>query len=279
MSEAKETNTIKIGDTYYDEDTISPSTYFDYVKGMKKNLKFEEYDIIIDTALKMLEKTKRTGQTVMAASLTHQLELAMKEVAAAKDGFDIFVDRKDIERYITDVEGKSIKIIDLEKYERDIPDEVLDKLEKAREHFDMIYIIFTDYTSKTTKKVAKERRDKDPVMFGAFRNEENDNIYIEDRLFFIADWVEPQCELTLEEIVRDIEKKDKKTITYRISTPESEEEVKKIFSAIKSKDMDQSEMEPVTIFEKVKRRITRKKTEDGEEKPKKRGRKKKTEEV
>lgn len=279
MSEAKETNTIKIGDTYYDEDTISPSTYFDYVKGMKKNLKFEEYDIIIDTALKMLEKTKKTGQTAMAASLTHQLELAMKEVAAAKDGFDIFVDRKDIERYITDVEGKSIKIIDLEKYERDIPDEVLDKLEKAREHFDMIYIIFTDYTSKTTKKVAKERRDKDPVMFGAFRNEENDNIYIEDRLFFIADWVEPQCELTLEEIVRDIEKKDKKTITYRISTPESEEEVKKIFSTIKSKDMEQSEMEPVTIFEKVKRRIIRKKTENGEEKPKKRGRKKKTEEA
>ena len=223
--------------------------------------------MIIDTTLTMLKKTELTGQTAMAKELAHQLELAIRELDAAKDGFDVFVNRKDIEKYIEDVESKAIKIIDLSNYEREIPDDVIDKLALAKKHFDKIYIIFTDYTKKETKKVAKARRDKDPIMFGAFHDkDENDNskIYVEDRLFFIADWKEDKCDLTLEEIVRDFQGKEKRDITYKVSNPKDEEEIKKL---LKSYNTPIEELEPTTIFEKVKkavrkRRTTRKKKEE-----------------
>ena len=277
--ETIEKETIMIGDKMYDKDAVTPSVYFEYVKGFKQKLDNEKQNIIIDTALKMLEKTKLTGQTGMAKELAHQVELALRELNAAKDGFDIFIDRKDIERYIEKISAKCVKIIELEKYERDIPDTVVDKLSLAKKHFDAIYVVFTDYTEKETKKVAKERRDKDPIMFGAFHDvddENHNNIYVEDRLFFIADWVEDKCDLTLEEMVREINYKDNKDITYRITTPEDEESVKNMLKSYNKPIMDS--YKPVSLFEKIKQKISRKKKSDDdieiEIKPK-RGRKKK----
>jgi len=240
------------------EKDITPSMYFDYVKGLKNEVDYQEYDLVIDSALKMLEKTKITGQTSMAKELTHQIELAFRELAAAKDGFDIFVNRKDIEKYIDKVESKAIKIIDIENYEREIPDEVMDRLIKARNHFDKIYIFFTDYTKKETKKVAKARRDKDPIMFGAFEDKDagSSKIFIEERMFFIADWVDDKCELTLEEIVRDVKNKDDKDITYRVSNPTTEKEAKALLESFKTPT---EKLEPTNIFEKIKKKITRKK--------------------
>lgn len=265
--------TVTIGDTVYEASKVSPSIYFDYVKGLKQKLDHGEYDIIIDTTLKMLEKSKITGQTDMAKRLTGELELAIRELDAAKAGFDIFVPRKAIEEYITAVEAKSIKIIELANYEREIPDDVIDKISKAREIFDELYIIFTDYTKKETKKVASHRRDKDPILFGAFKNvSDKSNIYIEDRLFYIVDWVEDKCDLTLEELCRDIKDKKGVDITYKLSNPKDEEAAKKILNSYKSEYVKDTELEPVTIFEKIKKKVTRKKKDDSsKKKPAKRG--------
>ena len=278
----KKEETVQIGDTIYKIDEITPSVYFDYVKGLKKKVSGNELNLIVDTALKMLEKTKITGQTSAAKEITHLIELALKEVAAAKDGFDIFVARKDIDKYIHNVEGKAIKIIELARYDREIPDEVIPKLITAKKHFDEIYIFFTDYTKKETKKVAKERRDKDPIMFGAFHDTDarSNKVCIEDKLFFIADWVDEKCDLTLEEIATDIKSREGRDITYRVEIPEDEAAVKKLIKTYDQEGEVDEVYEPVSIFTKIKNKISRKKTsEDSTEEPKKkstRGRKKKT---
>lgn len=253
MGENEIKDTVMIGDKAIDKDAITPAVYFDYVKGLKEKLNQEEYNIIIDTSLKMLNKTKITGQTAMAAEISHEVELALRELDAAKEGFDIYVNRKDIEKYIDSVESNSIKIIELENYTREIPDDQVDKIVKAKEIFDQLYIIFTDYTMEDTKKVAKERRDKDPIVFGAFLDkddsESTSKIYVEDRLFFICDWIEEKCDLTLEQICRDVKDKDDKDITYKVSNPKTEDEVKKY---LKSFSEPVEEQEPAPIFTTVK---------------------------
>ena len=274
-------DTVQIGDVLVDKDSVTPSMYFEYVKGLKQKINNEYYDMVIDTALALLKKTKVTGQTEMAKELTHQVELALKELDAAKDGFDIFVNRKDIERYIDKVESKCIKIIELNKYEREIPDEVIDRIELAKKHFDQIYIIFTDYTKKETKKVAKERRDKDPIMFGAFHDDTDDdssNIYIEDRMFFIADWKDDKCELTLEEIVRDVKDKEGKDITYRISNPTDKDAVINMLNSYKTPVEKSEILKPVSIFEKIKKKVTGSRKSDETTKTTRKLRKKKNEE-
>ena len=263
MSEKeKELETVEIDGKVYEASMVTPSAYFDYVKGLKQKLNSEEYDKIVDTTLALLKKTQITGQTSMARQLTHQLELAIKELDAAKDGFDIFVNRKDIERYIADVEAKSIKIIELKNYEREIPNEALDRIDKAKKHFDELYIVFTDYSRKETKKVEKTRRDKDPIVFGAFhdKTEGSSNIYVEDRLFFVADWVDDKCELTLEELVRDIKNKQDKDIIYRISKPEDEVEIKNMLNSFTKpiEEVFEAEDEPMTFLEKIKSKFPKK---------------------
>ena len=272
MSEEKVVDTIQIGDNIFDSDSITPSIYFDYVKELKNKLDETEYAVIIDNALTMLEKTKKTGQTEMAKKLAHQVELAMREVDAAKKGFDIFVYRKDIETFIDKVEKKAIKIIELSRYTRDIPDEKLDDITKAKEIFDELYIVYTDYSLKDTKKVAKARRDKDPIVFGAFfdkTSDKEDSIYVEDRLFFITDWVEDNCDLTLEEIVRKTDDKLGKNITYKVPTDKtSAAQIKAYLDSFNSDK--ENKLKPTVVFKKkVKKTI---------EKVTRRGRKKKSEE-
>ena len=253
-NEVIEVQTEQIGDAIYDSDKVTPSLYFDYVKGLKNKVEFEEYGLIIDNTLKMINKAKITEQTSMAKRLTHQLELALRELEAAKKGFDIFVNRKDIELYISKVEAKAVKIIELSRYTREIPDDIIDKIAEAKEVFDEMYIMFTDYTKKETKKVAKERRDKDPILFGAFIDkdgEKENKIYVEDRLFFIADWVEDKCDLTLEEICRDVKDKSNKDITYKVDLPTTEEAAKSYLDSFNN-PIEESDLKPVSLFDKIK---------------------------
>ena len=253
-NEVIEVQTEQIGDNIYDSDKVTPSLYFDYVKGLKNKVEFEEYGLIIDNTLKMINKAKITEQTSMAKRLTHQLELALRELEAAKKGFDIFVNRKDIELYISKVEAKAVKIIELSRYTREIPDDIIDKIAEAKEVFDEMYIMFTDYTKKETKKVAKERRDKDPILFGAFIDkdgEKENKIYVEDRLFFIADWVEDKCDLTLEEICRDVKDKSNKDITYKVDLPTTEEAAKSYLNSFND-PIEESDLKPVSLFDKIK---------------------------
>lgn len=283
MSNEKILDTEIIGEKVVDVENITPSAYFDYVKGLKEKLNREEYNIIIDSALKMIEKCKITRQSAMAKELAHQVDLALRELHAANEGFDIFVNRKVIEKYISDVEGKAIKIIELSEYTREIPEEVMDRVAKAADIFDQMYIVFTDYTKKESKRVAKERRDKDPILFGAFQDKQGDSknkIYIEDRLFFIADWVDDTCDLTLEQIVRQTQGKSDEVLTYKVNTPEDFEQVKSYLSSF-SKPIEENIVKPVKLFDKVKaaakKATTRKKSTTGTATGAKRGRKKKSE--
>lgn len=279
MSEVRETEIV--GDKVIDVENITPSVYFDYVKGLKEKLNRDEYAIIIDSGLKMIEKCKITKQTAMAKEISHQVELALRELNAANEGFDIFVDRKVIEKYIAEVEGKAIKIIELSEYTREIPEEVMDKVAKAADIFDQMYIVFTDYTKKESKRVAKERRDKDPILFGAFQDKETDSknrIYIEDRLFFIADWVDDKCDLTLQEIVRQTAGKEGEILTYKVTTPEDIDSVKKYLNSF-SEPIENNE--PVKLFDKIKnaakKATTPRKKSTTSTTGAKRGRKKKSE--
>lgn len=277
-----EQKSIEVDGVLYSEDEITPSIYFDHVKGLKNKVDNEEQQLVIDNALKMINKCKLTKQTTMAKELSHQVNLALRELNAARRGFDIFIYRKDIESYIDKVEGKAIKLIELERYTREIPDDVIDKITLANEIFDRLYICFTDYTDKHAKKVAKERREKDPILFGAFLDKEDEKtenkVYVEDRLFFIADWIEDNCELTLEEMVRDVKNKSEKDITYKIGSFKDEEEIRNYLNSFTAEP--EKNLKPVSLFSKIKSVAKKDEDSKSEAPKKKRGRppKKKVEE-
>ena len=114
-----------------------------------------------------------------------------------------------------------------------VPDEVIDKVEKARDYFDMLYVAYTDYTGETVRKVEKEKRDKDPILFGAFLvPSDNGNMIPSEHLFFIADWVDEYCDLTMDQLIESYRNATGEDILLPVETF-TETDINKIKEAIK----------------------------------------------
>ena len=217
------TNINSISDLH--DKKLSPSEYFDAIKGLKNNITDEALVKVYENCLEILNKYKATGQWKGAKKLIFHLETIEKEREIVKLGINTFVYKDDIEAYISNVASDVVKIIDLESYEREIPDEIVSVIEKVRDKFDQLYVVFTDYTGEHERKVAKERREKDPILFGAFKDKSNSVII--DRFYYLGDWIDEYCDLTLDKMVNECEKVGKRNITHSISTPEEIEEFKK----------------------------------------------------
>ena len=224
----EEYRSIKSIDGLY-EKQLTPTEYFNTVKQLKHTITDEELAKAYENCLEMLEKCKITGQHKSARRLIFHLEAITKERDLVKMGINQFVYKEDIEYYIKNVASDVVKIIDLESYEREIPDEIVDTISKTKDLFDQLYIVFTDYTGEAEKKVQKERRDKDPILFGAFKKSSN-NVII-DRFYFLGDWVDEYCDLTLDKMVSECERVGKRNIAHTIKTPEDLEEFKQQLGA------------------------------------------------
>ena len=57
---------VKIGDKEFSKSDVSASTYFEYVKSMKRNINDENLSVVIDICLTLFNKAVLTGQEAMA---------------------------------------------------------------------------------------------------------------------------------------------------------------------------------------------------------------------
>ena len=207
-----------------DENLLTPQEYFELVKEKKHKVTKEDLSRIYDNCLELIQKYIKTGQAKAARKLIFHLESLEKERDIINLGIDTFIYRSDIEDYIDNVAKDVVKIIDHENYERDIPDEVAEVIEKVKDKFTKMYVIFTDYTGKIERSVEKEKREKDPILFGTLQDESTRTII--ERFYYVADWVDEYCDLTLDKMVNEMSSK-RRNITHNISLPTDIEELKK----------------------------------------------------
>lgn len=189
---------------------LTPSEYFEIIKDKKNKINDEQLNEIYNNCLVLLNKYKITGQTKAMKKLIFHLETIEKEREIVKLGIDTFIYRDDIEEYIDNISKDTVKIIELENYEREIPDEIVDAWAKVKDKFDKAYVVFTDYTGKLEKQIEKERRDKDPILFGTFQDQDSQTVI--DRFYFIGDWEDEYCDLTLDKMVNEVKQHTKKDI-------------------------------------------------------------------
>lgn len=214
-----------------EETLLTPQEYFDVVKERKHNVTDEDLKAIYDNCLELLNKYVITGQKRGIDKLMFHLSCIEKEREIVKMGITTFVYRDDIEFYISNVASDVVKIIDIENYEREIPDEIVEIIRKVKDKFDQLYIVFTDYTGTVERQVQKERRQKDPILFGTFQNGSTRSVI--DRFYYLGDWVDEYCDLTLDKMVNETKNVGKRNIIRTIKTPEDVEELKEQLSSIK----------------------------------------------
>lgn len=213
---------------------LTPVEYFEQVKEKKQNITDEELKNVYDNCLELLNKYKTTGQIKGMKKLLFHLQCIEKEREIVKMGVNTFVYRDDIEEYIDNIAKDVVKIIELENYEREIPDDIVETIDKVKDKFDKLYIVFTDYTGKVERQIAKERRVKDPILFGTFQDPQNRTII--DRFYYLGDWEDEYCDLTLDKMVNETEKAGKRDIIKTISTPKDIEELKAQLEGLEEKE-------------------------------------------
>ena len=213
---------------------LTPSEYFEKIKDKKHTIEDEGLKAVYENCLELINKYKVTGQRKAIKKLMFHLECIEKEREIVQMGINTFIYRDDIEEYIDNIAKDAVKIIELENYEREIPDEIVDVIAAVKDKFDQLYVVFTDYTGKVERQIQKERRDKDPILFGTFQDKKNRAVI--DRFYYLGDWEDEHCDLTLDKMVNETEKVGKRKITRSISTPEDIEELREQLKMLEPKN-------------------------------------------
>lgn len=221
------------------KEKISPSQYFDYIKNAKNDITTEALKESYSVFLKLAEKYTKLGQKESLKKLCFLADTLKKEEKLIELGITTYIYKDVIEDYIENVADKTVKIIELSRYVREVPDELVETIEKSKDLFDEFYVVFTDYTGKEERKVEKERRDKDPILFGVFKNNSN----VADRFYFLGDWVDEYCDLTLDKMVEQYQENKGYSPAVETKIPETTDELIEILKSYKideKKDRDYS---------------------------------------
>ena len=195
--------------------SMTPSQYFMKIKELQENITSDTLQETLNISSEILNRLRRSGQKPLAEKLMRKMTILIKERNAALAGFTNIINTNDIYVWVHEIEVREhngetvspIKIAALEDYMRVIPDDVLEKLDAAKPIFDTFYIVFTDYTGETERHIEQEKKDKDPILFGAFLTpRDNGRLGPADHLFFIADWEDEYCDLTLTQMIESFQK-------------------------------------------------------------------------
>lgn len=235
---------------------IHPEEYFNAVKERKNTITDEALVKLYDNCIELINKYMITGQTRGLRKILFCIDSIERERELVKMGINTFVYRDDVDFYIDQVAKNTVKIIELERYEREIPDEIVEIIAKVKDKFDQLYIVFTDYTGKEERKVEAERRQKDPILFGTFQDKEKKVII--DRFYYLGDWVDEYCDLTLDKMVNETERVGKRNIVRTISTPEDIEALRDYLNnhlEIEKNSVTTFRMKPDKEKEKAKKNV------------------------
>ena len=235
---------------------VDPTDYFTYIKSKKKEMTDDfltQFETVISNEL---DKAMTIGQTNLVRRLAFTVAAAIKERELLKSGINVYVLQEDIMEYIKNVADKAVKIIEMEFYPRSIPDEIVHRVKELQEAkiFDRFYIVFTDYTDEVTKQVQEERKRKDPILFGTFEHKIDDIWDIHDRFYFVGDWEDEYCDLTLTKMVEAMSKKGKNIVRSTEFDEATPETVRNFLNRIEEQERGRFMIRPQkkkSFFEKV----------------------------
>lgn len=191
---------------------FEPQEYFDI---LKENIKTIDVDILernLKQVSKIIVDANELGQESLVKSAINSYKNIHKEQMILAAGFYNFVYDTDVKQFIKNVTPKnSVKLIELSRYQRVIPEDNMAIIKKAQDIgvFDEIHILFTDFTNdnmQTEEEKEIVERNKDPIAFGIIHTENKKRSY--GRLYFITDWIDEYCDLTLTKMIDEMSKMD-----------------------------------------------------------------------
>lgn len=189
-------------------DVFEPTQYFEELKSNLSQIELKELESQMEAVSEQILLAKKLGQTNMLHKLSFVYQTILKERVLLANGLDIYLHKEDIVKYIESVTPKnSVKIIELDRFPRVIPPVNAEEILKHKHLFDEVCIVFTDFTDDDHQSEADKQvinRNRDPIAFGYFKNESANLRH--DRYYFITDWEDEYCDLTLTKLIEELGK-------------------------------------------------------------------------
>lgn len=175
---------------------VEPEVYFQFVKSSLSQLQLEDLTMRLHKLSELVRQAGSLGQTAVYEELALQMAGIAKEQEAAAIGCSKRISEKVVKFFISKIEGKTVKFDKFENFPRVVPVEIAAKIKEIQDTkvFDSYKIVYVDYTKEVLTTTEQKIRTKDPILFGCFDHKP-------EQLYFIVDWVDEYCELTLNKLV------------------------------------------------------------------------------
>jgi len=229
-------------------DEFDSEEFFHNVKELKHEMTDENINQIYDNCLFLLNKYKGTNQVDAMKKIIFFIDIIEKERTLVKMGFSTYINRQHIDFFIKGIKGNEVTFLELARFQREIPDDIVKKVELTKSIFDNFYVLFTDYSKMHKKVQARQNINYDPIIFGVFEDENN----VMDRFYFIGDWIDEYCDLTLDKMV-SICKKENVDIIKKIYTSDKLASIKKELDSLEFKNGKYVKIKiKKSLFQKIK---------------------------
>ena len=191
-----------------DEKYMDALQFFSMVKASSKESVATYRDRVSDY-LKSMHNAVTTGQIALVEDLLRGLVTNKYESVLFAEGLYYVVNEQQMVSFVRQCE-KGIKLEYVKNFTRPMPQDVVDKIAKINqlEVFDNYVVLYYDPDGKIYKETAKEEaKRKDPIIFGVIAGS--------NKLYYVADWIDEYCDLTLEAFIDAIGvKKDQLHMDY-----------------------------------------------------------------
>lgn len=180
---------------------LNPGLYFRFMKSKLTKIQQTKLKKQLSKLKALVDDAEELGQKGYAEELARMMAVIIREQEALVCGVDKHIERGIVEKFMYKVKDHVVKFSKLEGFPRPIPKKQKAKIMAVQKNkvFDDYWILYTDYTKEAPLKSTKEKViEKDPICFGTFK-------YAPNRLYFICDWIDEYCDITLDKIVEKID--------------------------------------------------------------------------
>ena len=186
------------------EPGMPASIFFNLIKKKMGVLQNIAYKRRMEKLVAMADKATKDGQIAFSEEILKRYFVLARECELYAMGKKIFLSREVYDRFSSKTNRK-VRLTKLENYARPIPDDVMQEKAKCDKTtmFDAYFVMHYDSPNVVKEtEVEVVAREKDPILFGT--------VEYSDKLYFVADWEDEYCDLTLDDIVSklDLEEED-----------------------------------------------------------------------
>lgn len=193
--------------TKFKEYIFHPKRYFNTIKNNVKELSLEDYQDLANGINKIYKDATVNGQTALIEKMNKEKTRIDKELSFIKSGYSKYLLEEDIVKF-SKFAKRRIKLDWIKNFVRVIPENIRDKVGKLekKQLFDNYVILHYDPDDTGTQETEAEiERRKDPIIFGVTQTSR--------RLYYIGDWIDDYCDLTLDGLLKTMGEKEARKLT------------------------------------------------------------------